>query len=133
MKLIYVANLWHKIGIIYGYVLLPAEKGKVVLENAVENFLNSADSKAKVIWSAYFTQLGCLNHGRSVVENLKGSHDNVFSFPAPALDLAFDDGLLDQVKQVWKAVMGDEADENSFLKFDDREGMIDEEEANETM
>lgn len=131
--MIYVADLRRKIGIIYGYVLLPAEKGKIVLETAVDNFLKSVDSKAKVIWGAHFTQLGCLEREMVVAENLKGSHDNVFSFPAPALDLAFDDGLIDQVKQVWKAIMGDEVDENNFLKFDDREGMIDEEEANETM
>ncbi|OAL73733.1 rab geranylgeranyl transferase escort protein [Trichophyton violaceum] len=118
--------------IIYGYVLLPAERGKVVLENAVDNFLKSVDSKATVIWGAHFTQLGCLEREVAVNENIKGSHDNVFSFPAPALDLAFDDALIDQVKQVWKAIMGDEADENNFLKFDDREGTIDEEEANET-
>ncbi|OAL63711.1 rab geranylgeranyl transferase escort protein [Trichophyton rubrum] len=118
--------------IIYGYVLLPAERGKVVLENAVDNFLKSVDSKATVIWGAHFTQLGCLEREMAVNENIKGSHDNVFSFPAPALDLAFDDALIDQVKQVWKTIMGDEADENNFLKFDDREGTIDEEEANET-
>ncbi|EFQ98342.1 hypothetical protein MGYG_01375 [Nannizzia gypsea CBS 118893] len=119
--------------IIYGYVLLPAERGQAVLQSAVDNLLKSLDAKAKVIWCAYFTQLVRPELESGADENLRGSHDNIFSFPAPALDLAFDDGLIDQVKQVWKVIMADEADEDNFLKFDDREGMIDEEEVSEAM
>ncbi|KAM5439563.1 hypothetical protein MferCBS31731_004318 [Microsporum ferrugineum] len=119
--------------IIYGYVLLPAAEGRPVLEHAVDHILKSADVNAKVLWRVYFTQLGRLGDEKVTDEFLRGAHDHVFTFPAPALDLAFEDGLIDQVKLVWKAIVGDEADENDFLKFDDREGIVDEEEVRETI
>jgi Rab proteins geranylgeranyltransferase component A len=49
-------------------------------------------------------------------------------FPPPSVDLAFDDSILDSVKEMWKRIMGDEVDEEDFLKFDQR-GLGDEEEA----
>ncbi|KAK2841565.1 hypothetical protein FQN49_006133 [Arthroderma sp. PD_2] len=119
--------------IIYGYVLLPAEEGRPVLEIATGDLLRSADANAKVIWSAHFTQLVRLEDEKVTGENLKGTSDQTFVFPAPALDLAFEDALLDQVKEVWKAIMGSEANENEFLKFNDREGMADEEDVSENM
>jgi hypothetical protein len=48
----------------------------------------------------------------------------VFSFPAPGLDLSFDDGMLDRVKEVWKAVMGDGVDEDGYLMFAARESVV---------
>ncbi|KAF3491391.1 uncharacterized protein GIQ15_00908 [Arthroderma uncinatum] len=119
--------------IIYGYVLLPADEGRTMLESAVDNLLKSTDANAKIIWSANFTQLGRLEDEKVADNELKGIHDQTFVFPAPELDLAFEDGLIDQVKEVWKAILGSEADESGFLKFDDREGMVDEEEPSENM
>jgi hypothetical protein len=49
----------------------------------------------------------------------------VYSFPAPGLDLSFDDGILDQVKQVWKVVMGDDVDDDGYLMFAARESVVD--------
>lgn len=40
-------------------------------------------------------------------------------FPSPSLDLAFDDEILKRVESVWEEVGG----EGEFLRFEDREGV----------
>jgi hypothetical protein len=47
-------------------------------------------------------------------------------FPPPSLDLAFEDCIFDNVKEVWQKVLGDEAGE--FLVFKDREAYDDDDE-----
>ncbi|KAM0089591.1 Rab proteins geranylgeranyltransferase component A [Aspergillus fumigatus] len=49
---------------------------------------------------------------------------NILSFPPPSLDLAFDDGVIDTVKEAWKIIMGDQASDD-FMNFEDREGAYD--------
>jgi len=48
------------------------------------------------------------------------------TLPAVSLDLAFDDGVLDAVKEVWAQIMGPDA--AGFMQFEDREGVGGEEE-----
>lgn len=52
--------------------------------------------------------------------------DSTICFPPPSLDHAFDDVLLDMVKEAWKIVQGEEAIDEEFMKFEDREGVEDE-------
>lgn len=57
------------------------------------------------------------------VQALKsGSFENVICIPPVSLDHAFDDTLLDVVKEAWKIVMGEEANDEDFMQFEDREG-----------
>lgn len=51
-----------------------------------------------------------------------GTHigDRVLAFPAPSLDLAFDDKVIEDVRAAWKLIMGDGTSEQ-FMKFEDRE------------
>ena len=51
---------------------------------------------------------------------------NLLVFQPPSLDLAFDDNVLEQVKAAWKMIMGDDANEEDFMKFQSREEMPDE-------
>lgn len=53
-------------------------------------------------------------------------HDRLVRFPSSPLDLAFDDIVLDHVKEVWQKIVGDEAGE--FLVFEDREANVDDDE-----
>ncbi|KAI0113898.1 GDP dissociation inhibitor-domain-containing protein [Hypoxylon sp. NC0597] len=53
---------------------------------------------------------------------------STFAFPSPSLNLAFDDGCLEAVKDAWKLVMGGEASEDEYMVFQDREGVGDEDE-----
>lgn len=41
-------------------------------------------------------------------------------FPPPSVDLAFDDSILDSVKEMWQRIMGEEVVRGDFLRFDDR-------------
>jgi hypothetical protein len=51
----------------------------------------------------------------------------IISFPPKSLDLAFDDALVDSVKAVWRKIMGAEADDADFLRFEERENIGDDE------
>lgn len=53
---------------------------------------------------------------------------NVATFASSSLGLAFDDAVLDPVREAWKMVTRDMADEGAeYMQFDDREGANDDE------
>lgn len=87
-----------------------------------------SDAEAKVLWSLRYTQFGRASDIDGV-QDLKSSSpsDTVICFPPPSLDHAFDDALLDMVKEAWKIVLGEEAIDEEFMKFEDREGANEEE------
>lgn len=41
----------------------------------------------------------------------------------PSLDLAFNDRVLEDVESEWKAIIGTDANETTFMSFDERPGM----------
>ena len=51
--------------------------------------------------------------------------DKVFKFAAASTSLAFDDTTLAPVREAWKLIVGSvsEEEEAEYLKFQDREGM----------
>jgi hypothetical protein len=56
------------------------------------------------------------------------AHDEsgqIMAFPHKSLDLAFDDALVDSVKGIWKKIMGSNADDVEFLRFEERENIGD--------
>lgn len=55
---------------------------------------------------------------------------NTVNLPPLPLDLAFNDSVMDQVRAAWDVVtQGDEpAEDVEYMNFDDREGVIDEDE-----
>ncbi|KAI0839580.1 GDP dissociation inhibitor-domain-containing protein [Hypoxylon sp. FL0890] len=53
---------------------------------------------------------------------------STFAFPSPSLNLAFDDSCLGAVEDAWKLVMGQDASENEYMVFQDREGVDDDNE-----
>lgn len=132
MPIIYFTTLTNALlGVIYGSISLPGSRGQSLLESAVQKLLksvNSLNEEAKALWSLRYTQLGRVSDdveaGQATACEIQ---PNVFCFPPPSLDLAFDDGTIDLVKQAWRMIMGDEASEDEFMKFEDREVMNDEE------
>ena len=58
---------------------------------------------------------------------------NTITFPPPSLDLAFNDSVLDPVHDAWKVLMGSGAEDEDieYLKFEDREGADDDDDAYE--
>lgn len=116
---------------VHGSVSLPGEEGQTLLDLAVQKLLQnftSGDGTPTVLWSLRYTQLGLTSEDGDASRTVLSSSvsDKILSFPPPSLELAFDDGLVDAVKTAWKAVMGDEAKDEEFMKFEDRPGVEEE-------
>ena len=100
------------IGVLYASTSNTGKDGYALLQAAVEALLHSLDGH--VLWCLRYTQ-------RSHTESEQSSR--VVVFPPPSLDLAFDDDVLRRVEEVWKMVDG----EGSFMQFEEREGLGDDE------
>ncbi|PGH34084.1 hypothetical protein GX50_03047 [[Emmonsia] crescens] len=117
--------------VIYGSTLLTGndhDDGQYLIQSAATNLLASTDANANILWSLQYTQLGVLDgvFPSSPIELYPVSSTllgRVFSFAPPNLDLAFDDGMLDQVRSVWEAITEGDAERGEFLEFEDREAM----------
>lgn len=57
----------------------------------------------------------------STLSNVTSGSDNVLRLPPTSLKVQFDDRILAEVKRAWKTIMGDAADEKTFMVFEDRE------------
>ncbi|KAL4973333.1 GDP dissociation inhibitor [Aspergillus desertorum] len=112
--------------VLYGSVSYTGRQGQSLISDAIDKLLqSSAEPDARVLWSLRYTQLGRAVGGKAYRANVVS--DNVIRFPAPSLDLAFDDSTIDLVKDAWSIVIGDEASPDEFMKFEDRENYPDEE------
>lgn len=109
-------------GIIYASVALSGEPGAESLKKAVAALLASVegDTRPAILWSVAYEQ-----QPSSGVEVLP-TGEHVLRFPATPLDLAFDDAVLENVQDIWRKIMGDDAGE--FLVFPEREAYADDEE-----
>lgn len=119
----YFKLLTNSSGILYASTALNGEAGSHLLQKAIDALLSSVDdsSPSSVLLSVRYEQ-----QASSGSDSLPtGAH--VLRFPAPSLDLAFDDTVLENVKEFWQKVVGDDAGE--FLVFQDRESYADDEES----
>ncbi|KJZ74808.1 hypothetical protein HIM_05717 [Hirsutella minnesotensis 3608] len=99
---------------------------KDLLEEALSSLLKAASSdqeQPKCLYRLSYEQRG--GSGTLAVE------DKIGTFAMAPLDLAFSDSVLSPVKEAWKLVVaGDTADDDeTYMKFDDREGVVDDEDA----
>jgi hypothetical protein len=107
----------YRIGVLYATTSLSDQNGLDLLQKAVDALLSAIDvtPAPSILWSAKYQQ-----RPSSGTELLPiGTDSNTLHFPAPPKDLAFDDGVLDNVKEVWQKIAGEDAGE--FLVFQDRE------------
>lgn len=111
-------------GIIYGSVSLPGPEGQTLLECAVDRLLQAEGPQAIVLWSMRYNQLGRLSTD-GTPSTLHTHSPHVFSFPPSSLDLAFEDDIVDTVKEAWTRIVGDEVDHDDFMIFVDRDGASD--------
>ncbi|KAF2092495.1 rab geranylgeranyl transferase escort protein-like protein [Rhizodiscina lignyota] len=51
------------------------------------------------------------------------NNDRIICLPSSSPDLSFDDAIIENVRDAWKRIMGDEVDDASFMVFEDREEM----------
>ncbi|KUL91651.1 hypothetical protein ZTR_01251 [Talaromyces verruculosus] len=111
--------------VIYGSVSVPGQEGQRLLEAAINRLLESfsdATGNPVVLWSLRFTQVGTADgtNGSSLLYKSTKS-DQILYFAPPSLDLAFDDSIVESVRECWKAVLGEEAQDDMFMAFEDRE------------
>lgn len=109
-----------RLGVLYALVSLGSSKGFTLLDQAVDSLLSAMNTTPapKVLWSAKYQQ-----QPSSGSDVLPCGSEKIIRFPPPPMDLAFDDGVLDNVKSVWEKVTGQEGGE--FLRFQDREAYTD--------
>ncbi|KAH8695047.1 putative rab geranylgeranyl transferase escort protein [Talaromyces proteolyticus] len=111
--------------VIYGSVSVGGQDGQALLAAAVNQLLESiteVENTPTVLWTLRFTQIGILDSDVSPANIYRSSvSDRIIYFPPPNLDLAFNDAIVDSVRAGWKAVLGDEAQDDDFMNFEDRE------------
>lgn len=91
---------------------MHSSSSKTLLEAAITAFLKtSCDDKAKLLYSLYYEQSG------------SGASE-------AALDLAFNDQLLDSVAEQWSGIMSGQSG-LEFMRFEERAGMNEEDEVGE--
>lgn len=105
----------HITGVLYA-TTRHSSSSKGLLEAALDAFLATPSGDAKLLYSLYYEQQQGF---RTTEGSLKGTD--------PSIDLAFNDLVLDNVAAEWKVIMGNEADEAVFMKFEERPGMNEEE------
>ncbi|KAF1945165.1 hypothetical protein EJ02DRAFT_59068, partial [Clathrospora elynae] len=110
--------------ILYASTSLSGQEGLDLLRVAVETLLSTVDMTPPpaILWSIQYQQQS--SSGCDSLPTSTGS--NVLRFPPPSIDLAFDDSVLDNVREIWQKILGNDADE--FLVFRDREAYADDDE-----
>lgn len=121
LKTVLIQNL----GVLYASVALDSELGFVLLEQAVKSLLQVVDMQPTptILWSIRYKQhSGAAHHLQSSsVSERSSASGQILEFSPPSSDLAFDDSMLGEVKELWLKILGDEAGE--FMVFEDREGI----------
>ncbi|KAL1840843.1 hypothetical protein VTJ49DRAFT_7686 [Mycothermus thermophilus] len=94
-----------------------------LLIRALDAFLNaastSAGKEARALTKLEYEQ------GAGGTNSVLTEEGPVLTFPAPFPSLAFNDSVLDLVRVAWKKILGDEAVDEEYLVFADREGVAD--------
>jgi Rab proteins geranylgeranyltransferase component A len=108
-------------GVIYASTALPAHSGFSHLDRAVSALSDSIGEQPtpNVLWKLEYQQQTSDSLRTTVFDQ------GIISLPALPQSLALDDSVVDQVKSAWARITGDS--EDSFMKFDTRDGMEDEE------
>lgn len=96
------------------------------METAVSKLLQSVGPTARPLWSLRYTQSGRDSDSSDIAQSVQPDSNNIICVPPPSLDLAYDDDMVDLVKAAWKVILGDEAKDDEFMSFEDREGAQDE-------
>lgn len=99
--------------------MIYSEHSKTFLNAALDTFLATQDENSTLLYKLYYEQ------------QAEAENDGSTTAPEASLDLAFDDAILDDVESLWKTVMGDETDPATFMRFEDREGMSNDDEIDE--
>lgn len=102
--------------------------GATLLGNAVQKFLATIpeDPRPEVLWSLqYAKQCTVPVLTTSGDGKLPGSSSQIILLPDLSPNLVVDDSLLDNIKDAWERIVGEEKGDG-FMVFEDRDGLSDE-------
>ena len=113
-------------GVIYASVRVHEDdaSSKQRLQAAVQSFLDTQGASTSLLWSLSYMVSG-LAEDPHFGYSLSQPSPSVLVFPSEPHDLSFSDSVLDVVKAAWRSIIGADADETSFLRFDEREYEVD--------
>lgn len=112
------------LGVIY-LTTQAASQAVQRLESALSNLLAAVTAEGQTTpICLYKLQYDQSLSAREASTTAHGSV-STFAFPSPSLNLAFDDRCLDTVRDAWKLVIGEDASEDEYMVFQDREGVAD--------
>lgn len=77
---------------------------------------------AQILWTIGFT-LDEAAGSTGWNHYIRDTANRVNVLPERTHDLAFDDTILDNVKEAWEAILGERRTEYDFLRFDEHRGM----------
>lgn len=89
------------------------------LRLAVSELLKTVANSSETSTDAAPEELYRLTYTQEYVIQTSRQYEGTVLKPT-GMDLAFDDSMLDSVEDVWRKIVGPEAD--SFMTFEDREG-----------
>lgn len=109
-----------KTGVVY-LTTTSTPNAQALLTQALDSFLGAASPSKPV------SILTKLEYEQAVGSSSSGLivEGPVLTFPVPSPSLAFSDAVLAPVRDAWKQILGDEAVDEEYLVFADREGVAD--------
>lgn len=111
-------------GIIYASIAHQDSSAQLRLQTSVTDFLKTCGAGTSNIWTLSYA---CLGPDPSSQQAHAWSEisERVLSFAPRPFDIAFPDEVLGSVKEVWKTVVGGDAHDDAFLRFEARETEVD--------
>ncbi|KIX10428.1 uncharacterized protein Z518_01510 [Rhinocladiella mackenziei CBS 650.93] len=110
--------------VIYASVVADDASSKSRLEAAVNDFLDTCGTTPSLLWSLSYQVSGPAIDPASPSSFLRKNSSQVLVFAPEPHDQSFHDGVLGAVKEAWKVVMGADAADSTFLRFEDRESEV---------
>ncbi|KAI1617457.1 GDP dissociation inhibitor [Exophiala viscosa] len=110
--------------VIYASLQADDSSSKHRLEAAVESFLGSQGAAAALLWSLSYTASAATANFAAGL-SLSRPRPSILVFPPQPYDIAFSDDVLDVVRDAWKTVLGSDVEDDSFLRFEEREHEVD--------
>ncbi|KAK7549336.1 rab proteins geranylgeranyltransferase component A [Phyllosticta citricarpa] len=118
--------------VLHSFTSASGPLGSRLLDAAVESLLHATgeETTPACLWSMKFEQRGQSNPlvDEGNADTAATGYANVLAFPQTgAGDLKVDDGVVDRVRSVWEKILGDDAEaaRDGFMKFEEREGLGD--------
>ncbi|KIV91107.1 hypothetical protein, variant 4 [Exophiala mesophila] len=104
--------------IIYASLMSESASAQERLKAAVDDFVEGCGAVQSVLWTLSYRVSTSDQQGTLGVDDLASK---LFCFRRRAHDLSFSDDIIASVKEVWTHILGSEAVDEHFLRFEERE------------